>query len=71
MKIDQFRVPGMSCEHCVRAITQELSAVSGVSAVQVNLNDKSVRVEHDEKVGASALISAINEAGYDEVAVLA
>ncbi|MCG8353767.1 MAG: copper ion binding protein [Chloroflexales bacterium] len=71
MKIDQFRVPGMSCEHCVRAITQELSAVSGVSAVQVNLSDKSVRVEHDEKVEARELISAINEAGYDEVAVLA
>jgi copper ion binding protein len=70
MMIDQFRVPGMSCEHCVRAITQELSAVSGVSAVQVNLNDKSVRVEHDEKVGVNELISAINEAGYDDVAVL-
>lgn len=70
MAIDQFRVPGASCEHCVRAITKEVSAVPGVQRVTVNLADKSVRVEHEEHVGISELIKAINEAGYDEVAVL-
>ena len=71
MTTDQFLVPGISCDHCVRAITQEVSALPGVQQVVVNLGDKSVRVNHQGKVGTSDLIKAINEAGYDEVAVLA
>lgn len=70
MVIDQFRVPEISCQHCVNAITKEVSALDGVRTVQVNLNDKSVRVEHHEDVGVNALISAIHEAGYDDVSVL-
>ena len=71
MTIDQFRVPGVSCDHCVRAITEEVSVLPGVQQVVVNLGDKSVRVNHEGKVGLNELIKAINEAGYDEVAVLA
>ena len=71
MTIDQFRVPEMSCQHCVNAISKEVSALPGVKQVQINLADKSVRVEHDGKLQSSELIKAINEAGYDEVAVLA
>ena len=71
MTTDQFLVPGISCDHCVRAITQEVSTLPGVRQVVVSLGDKSVRVDHEGKVGAGDLIKAINEAGYDEVAVLA
>lgn len=71
MAIEQFRVSAMSCQHCAQAITKEVSSVPGVRAVQVNLSDKSVRVEHDGSVSIRALITAINKAGYDQVAVLA
>lgn len=71
MATDQFRVPGVSCEHCVRAITEEVSVLPGVQQVVVDLGDKSVRVNHEGKVGLNELIKAINEAGYDEVSVLA
>jgi copper chaperone len=71
MVTDQFRVPDVSCDHCVRAITKEVSALPGVQQVVVNLGDKSVRVNHEGKVGLGDLIKAINEAGYDEVSVLA
>jgi copper chaperone len=71
MAVDQFRVPAVSCDHCVRAITQEVSALQGVQQVAVNLADKSVRVEHNGSVKTEELVRAINEAGYDEVAVLA
>ena len=71
MSVDQFRVPEISCQHCVSAITKEVSAVPGVTQVVVTLSDKTVRVEHAEGVQAEVLIKAINEAGYDEVAVLA
>ena len=71
MTTDQFRVPGVSCEHCVRAITEEVSGLPGVQQVVVNLDDKSVQVNHEGKVGLNELIKAINEAWYDEVSVLA
>jgi copper chaperone CopZ len=71
MTTDQFRVPGVSCDHCARAITEEVSVLPGVQQVVVNLGDKSVRINHEGKVGLNELIKAINEAGYDEVSVLA
>lgn len=70
MTIDQFRVPAISCQHCVNAITREVAALEGVQKVVVSLADKSVRVDHDDRVTVDALIRAINDAGYDEVAVL-
>ena len=71
MAVEQFRVEGVSCQHCVQAITKEVGALKGVQAVRVNLADKTVRVEHSGDVGVNALVDAIKEAGYDEVAVLA
>ncbi len=69
--VEQFLVPGVSCDHCVRAITREVGAVPGVRQVTVNLADKSVRVDHDGTASPEALIQAIDQAGYDEVAILA
>ena len=71
MAVEQFRVEGVSCQHCVHAITKEVGALKGVQAVRVNLADKSVRVEHTGDVSVNTLVEAIKEAGYDEVAVLA
>ena len=71
MSIEQFRVPEISCAHCVKAITDEVSVLKGVQAVRVNLNDKSVRVEHDGSVQINTLVDAIKEAGYEDISVLA
>jgi copper chaperone len=70
MTTEQFRVPDISCQHCVNAITKEVSALAGVKAVQVNLDDKRVTVEHAPEVTTEQIVAAINEAGYDEVARL-
>ena len=67
----EFNVPEISCQHCVNAITKEVSALPGVQRVQVALDDKTVTVEHGEQVTTDAIIAAINEAGYDEVTRLA
>ena len=67
---ERFQVPEVSCQHCVNAITQEVSALPGVTRVQVALDTKMVTVEHGEQVTTDAIIAAINEAGYDEVARL-
>jgi copper chaperone len=70
MTTERFQVPDVSCQHCVNAITQEVSALPGVARVEVALDTKTVTVEHGEQVTTDAIIAAINEAGYDEVAPL-
>jgi copper chaperone len=67
MTTERFQVPGISCQHCVNAITNEVSALSGVQRVSVELDSKTVTVEHAESVPSAAIVAAINEAGYDEV----
>jgi copper chaperone CopZ len=59
-------VEGMSCEHCRVAITDEVSGVSGVDSVDVDLDAKLVRVGGTD-VDESAVIDAVDEAGYDAV----
>jgi copper chaperone CopZ len=68
--VEQFLVPGVWCDQCVRAITKEVGAIQGVRLVVVNLEDKTVRVEHDGHVDITTLLRAIKQAGYDEVALL-
>lgn len=58
-----FSVPGISCGHCANAISSEVGAVAGVSAVEVDIAARIVTV-----TGApdpAAVRSAIAEAGYE------
>ena len=60
-------VEGMSCGHCKLAITDEVSRVSGVESVKVDLDTKLVHVRGTD-VDETAVVAAIDEAGYDAVA---
>jgi copper chaperone len=59
-----YRVPGMSCEHCRAAVTDEVSAVAGVESVGVDLETKLVTVS-GSALDDAALRAAIDEAGYE------
>jgi copper chaperone CopZ len=59
-----YRVPGMSCGHCRAAVAAEVERVAGVTAVDVDLDSKLVRVD-GEGVDGAAVVAAIDEAGYD------
>lgn len=59
-----YHVPGVSCEHCVAAITEEVGQVAGVASVEVALVAKRVTV-HGAPVDDAAVLAAIDEAGYD------
>ncbi|WP_125132723.1 heavy-metal-associated domain-containing protein [Microbacterium sp. 10M-3C3] len=64
-------VTGMTCGHCVRAVTEEVSALYGVAGVDVDLvadGVSHVTVRGDRPVDESALREAIAEAGYAVVA---
>ena len=70
MSTTQFRVPDISCDHCVRAITSEVSAVANVAKVTVDIPSKLVTIDH-ANVPNTTLVAAINEAGFDTVEAVA
>lgn len=61
-----LKVEGMSCQHCVMAVSQALFAVDGVENVQIKLESKAVDVTGD-KLSEEAIREAVYEAGYDVV----
>jgi len=57
-------VIGMTCQHCVASVTEEVSEVPGVVGVDVDLDSGSLTVRSDEPVPADAIDAAVTEAGY-------
>lgn len=57
-------VPGMTCGHCEAAVTKEVSSVSGVTAVAVDLDAKLVTVT-GTGLDRDAIVAAIDDAGFD------
>jgi copper chaperone len=60
----RYKVHDMSCQHCINAITEELTAVAGVQDVDIDLSTKLVTVKTEDAVTDSQLRKAIEEAGY-------
>jgi copper chaperone len=63
-----FTVKGMTCGHCVNAVTDEVSALEGVQKVEVDLESGRVAMTSDQPVDVELLREAIAEAGYELVA---
>ena len=61
---ETFRVDGMTCEHCVRAVTDEITAVPGVIDVTVDLPSGAVTVTSALPVPSQSIAIAVDEAGY-------
>jgi copper chaperone len=62
-----LQVQGMSCSHCVSAVTKKLSALDGVTGVRVSLvpgGTSTVSLSADRPVPEAALRAAIEDAGY-------
>jgi len=62
-----YSVSGMTCAHCVAAVTEEVSRLDGVSAVEVDLNaggDSRVTVTSAAPLPVEAVREAVDEAGY-------
>jgi copper ion binding protein len=63
-----LQIEGMSCDHCVKHVTEALKALPGVTSAVVSLKEKSAVVEHQEGLSLGSMKEAVTEAGY-EVAV--
>lgn len=59
----------MMCMHCVKHVNDALSKVSGVSSVNVSLDDKNAVVTLSTDVSDSTLKAAVENAGYDVVSI--
>jgi len=70
MTSTNFLVRGMTCGHCVLAVTDEVSAISGVTDVSIDLvegGDSSVTITSDAPLDFEAVRAAVDEAGYELV----
>lgn len=65
MTTSLFNVPDISCDHCKTAIEGSVKSVVGVREVTVNVEAKTVAVDHEATVDAEAVVSAIEEQGYE------
>jgi copper chaperone CopZ len=63
-ELDRFIVVGMTCDHCVRAVTDELSQVPGVRAVTVDLATGLVEVRSDAPLPLAVVRAAVDGAGF-------
>lgn len=64
MTISKYKVNGMTCGHCVKSVTAEVSAISGVTSVAVDLASGEVNVTSDQPLDEQKVAVAIDEAGY-------
>lgn len=63
-----YAVAGMSCQHCIDAITAELGRLPGVEQVTVALEAGTVAVASAAPLELQAVRDAVDEAGFDLVA---
>jgi copper ion binding protein len=67
MSTATYTVSGMTCGHCVNAVTSEVSQLEGVTDVQVDLDTGAVTVTSEAPLDAAAVAAAVEEAGYELV----
>jgi copper ion binding protein len=62
-----LKIEGMSCDHCVRHVTEALKGIPGVKAVTVSLTGKDAVLDHEDAVTVEVMKAAVVEAGYEVV----
>ena len=65
MSTANYTDTGMTCGHCVSAVTEEVSQVPGVTAVDVDLESGGLTVTGEASVDEAAVRAAVEEAGYE------
>jgi copper chaperone len=60
----EYLVSGMHCQHCISSVTEEVSAIPGVTDVRVDLDTGELVVTSDTDLFFSEIEAAIDEAGY-------
>jgi len=62
-----IRIKGMTCQHCVMAVTRALSGINGIQNVKVNLERGEASFDEVKPVEMSVIKERVKKAGYDVV----
>ena len=62
-----IKIKGMSCQHCVMAVTKALGALDGVKDVNVDLKSGLATYEEVKAVDPKVVAAAVKKAGYEVV----
>jgi copper chaperone len=63
----RYAVKGMTCGHCVSAVSAEVGRIDGVTGVDVDLATGAVTVTSTTTLVDKAVLDAVDEAGYEVV----
>jgi copper chaperone CopZ len=67
MTTTTFQVDGMTCAHCERAVTDEVTSLAGVTGIDVSAATGVLTVESTSVVDDALVLAAVEEAGYTAV----
>ncbi|MFF4871406.1 heavy-metal-associated domain-containing protein [Streptomyces sp. NPDC000961] len=67
MNQSTYTVTGMTCEHCVASVTEEITEIAGVRKVEVDLATGLVTVDSDNPLATQDVRAAVDEAGDYEL----
>lgn len=70
MTTKTYTVSGMTCGHCVNSVTTEISKLTGVRGVSIDLGSGAVTVDSEQALDDAVIASAVGEAGYRVVATV-
>lgn len=63
-----YTVDGMTCDHCAGSVTAEITKISGVTNVQVDVPARSLTIDSEQQLAREDVEEAVEEAGYRVVA---
>lgn len=67
MTTTEYQVTGMTCGHCERHVTEEVTQVDGVESVEVSHETGRLVVTSSQEISDAAIVAAVDEAGYEAV----
>lgn len=59
-----FKITGMTCGHCVQSVTEEVSEITGIRDVVVDLDSATLTFNSDSEIPRETVVAAVTEAGF-------
>jgi copper chaperone CopZ len=67
MSTIEYTVTGMTCAHCERAVSEEVSRIDGVAGIDVSASSGTLVITSARPVDDAQVVAAVEEAGYSAV----
>lgn len=62
--MEKIKIEGMSCQHCVMAVTKALGSIPGIKNLKVDLPSGEATFENSQNVDRARIRKAVKDAGY-------